>query len=64
MVNLAGEFIGSAHAFLQGDVFFFGNQELGVVTSHYEVFYHCSGNFTVVLVLPEASVGRAFAGGR
>ncbi len=27
MANLAGEFVGSAHAFLQGDVFFFGDQE-------------------------------------
>jgi len=25
--NLAGEFVGSAHAFFQGDVFFFGDQE-------------------------------------
>ena len=62
--NLAGEFVGSAYAFLQGDVFLFGDQELGVVASELEVFHHGSGNFAVVLVLAEASVGRAFAGGR
>ena len=61
--NLAGEFVGSAYAFLQGDVFFFGDQELGVVAFEQEVFHHGSGNFAVVLVLAEASVGRAFAGG-
>ena len=60
---LAGELVGSAYAFLQGDVFFFGDQELGVVASELEVFHHSSGNFAVVLVLAEASVGRAFAGG-
>ncbi len=47
----------------QRDVFFFGNQELGVVASELEVFHHSSGNFTVVLVLAEASVGRAFTRG-
>ena len=26
VANLAGEFVGSAHAFLQGDVFSFGDQ--------------------------------------
>ena len=63
MANLAGKLVGSAHAFLQGDVFFFGDQELGAVASELEVFHHGSGNFAVVLVLAEASVGRAFAGG-
>ena len=33
------------------------------VASELEVFQHGSGNFAVVLVLAEASVGRAFAGG-
>lgn len=47
----------------QRDVFFFGDQELGVVASELEVFHYGSGNFAVVLVLTEASVGRAFAGG-
>ena len=60
---LAGEFVGSAHAFLQGDVFLFGDQELGVVASELEVFHYGSGNLTVVLLLAEASVGRAFTGG-
>ena len=64
VANLAGEFVGSAYAFLQGDVFFFVDQELGVVAPELEVFHHGSGNFAVVLVLAEASVGRAFAGGR
>ncbi len=62
--QFVGELVGSAYAFLQGDVFFFGDQELGVVASELEVFHHGSGNFAVVLVLAEASVGRAFAGGR
>ena len=62
VANLAGEFVGSAYAFLQGDVFFFGDQELGAVASELEVFHYGSGNFAVVLVLAEASVGRAFAG--
>ena len=61
MANLTGDSVGSAYAFLQGDVFLFGDQELGVVTSELEVFHHGSGNFAVVLVLAEASVGRAFA---
>ena len=61
---LAEEFVGSEHAFLQGYVFFFGDQELGAVASELEVFHYGSGNFAVVLVLAEASVGRAFAGGR
>lgn len=37
LANLAGEFVGSAYAFLQGDVFFFGDQELGVVASEPEM---------------------------
>ena len=37
VANLAGEFVGSAYAFLQGDVFFFGDQELGVVASEPEM---------------------------
>ena len=63
VANLAGEFVGSAHTFLQGNVFFFGNQELGVVTSELDVFHYFPGNFAVVLVrvLAETSVGRAFA---
>ena len=60
---LAGEFVGSAYAFLQGDVFLFGDQEFCVVASHLEVFHYGFGNFALVLVLAEASVGRAFAGG-
>ena len=63
VANLAGEYVGSTYAFLQGDVFFFVDQELGVVAPELEVFHHGSGNFAVVLVLAEASVGRAFAGG-
>jgi hypothetical protein len=63
VANLARELVGSAYAFLQGDVFHFGDQELGVVASELEVFHHGSGNFSVVLVLKEASVGRAFARG-
>ena len=39
------------------------DQEFGVVAAELEVFHHGSGNLTVVLVLPEASVGRAFARG-
>ncbi len=61
--NLAGDFVGPAHAFLQGNVFLFGNQEFGVIAAALEVFHYGSGDFTVVLVLPEASVRRAFARG-
>ena len=63
VANLAGEVVGPTYAFLQGDVLFFGDQEFGVVAAELEVFHHDSGNLTVVLVLPEASVGRAFARG-
>lgn len=61
--NLAGDFVGPAHAFLQGDVFLFWNQEFGVIAAALEVLHYGSGDFTVVLVLPEASVRRAFASG-
>ena len=37
VADLAGEFVGSTHAFFQGDVFFFGDQELGAVASELEV---------------------------
>lgn len=61
--NLAGDIVGPAHAFLQGDVFLFGNQEFGIIATAPEVLHYGAGNFTVVLILPEASVRRAFARG-
>lgn len=63
VANLAGDLVGPAYAFLQGDVPHFGNQEFGVIAAQLEVFHYGFGNFTVVLVLPEASIRRAFARG-
>ena len=63
VANLASEVVGPAYAFFEGDVLFFGDQEFGIDASELEVFYNCSCNLAVVLVLPEASVGRAFARG-
>ena len=63
VANLAGDFVCPAHAFFQGNVVAFGDQEFGIDASELEVLYDCSGNLAVVLVLPEASVGRAFARG-
>ena len=44
-------------------VILFWNQEFGVIAAALEVLHYGSGDFTVVLVLPEASVRRAFASG-
>ena len=63
VANLAGDFVCPAHAFFQGNVVAFGDQEFDIDASELEVLYDCSGNLAVVLVLPEASVGRAFARG-
>ena len=57
-------FVGASYEFFQGDVVVFGDQEFRINASELEVFHHGSGNLTVVLVLPEASVGRAFASGQ
>lgn len=55
--------IDATAALFKGKVLFFWNQEFCIDASELEVFHHGSGNFAVVLVLTEASVGRAFAGG-
>lgn len=62
-VNLAGYLIHSTAALFKGNVLFFWNQEFCIDASELDVFHYGSGNFAVLLVLAEASIGRAYAGG-
>ena len=56
-------FICSADAFFEGDVFGFGDEELGVVAFGLELAEGLVGDFSVVGGFEECSVWGAFAGG-
>ena len=58
-----GHTIDTSAAFLQGDVLLFGHDKRCVVTTALQMLHDGSSNQAVVLVLPEASVRRAFARG-
>lgn len=58
-----GHAVDTAAPFLQGDVLLLGHDERCIVASELEMLDDGSGNQAVVLVLPEASVRRAFAKG-
>lgn len=61
--DLTGKLVGPPDTLLQGDILLFRHQQLGIVATKLEVFHDGAGNPTVVLVLPETSVRRAFARG-
>jgi hypothetical protein len=58
-----GHTIDAPAASLQGDVLLLGHDERCIVTTALEMLDDCASNQAVVLVLPEASVRRAFARG-
>ena len=58
-----GHTVDTSAAFLQGYVLLLGHDERCVVTTALEMLNDGASNQAVVLVLPEASVRRAFAGG-
>ena len=60
---LTSKLVGPVDTLLKGDVVFFRDKQLCIVTSALKVHNNCSGYFTVVLVLPEATIRRAFARG-
>lgn len=53
--------VDASAAFLQGDIFFFRNDQRCVIAPALQVFHDGAGNQSVVSILPEASVRRAFA---
>ena len=58
-----GHTVDAPAAFFQGYVLLLGHDEGCVVTTALEMLDDCASNQAVVLVLPEASVRRAFARG-
>lgn len=58
-----GHTVDAPAAFLQGYVLLLGHDERCVVTTALQMLHDGASNQAVVLVLPEASVGRAFARG-
>lgn len=58
-----GYTVDASAAFLQGDVLIFGHDKGGIVATTLQMLHDGASNQAVVLVLPEASVGRAFARG-
>ena len=63
MTYLAGNPVGPAYSFFEGDVVFLGYEQFGIIATQLEVFDHSAGYLSVVLVLAETSVRRAFARG-
>ena len=55
--------VDAADAFFEGDVFGFGDEELGVVAFGLELAEGLVGDFSVVVCFEECSVRGAFAGG-
>lgn len=58
-----GHTVDAPAAFLQRDVLLLGHDERRVVTTALEMLHDGASNQAVVLILPEASVRRAFAKG-
>lgn len=63
MADLASDFVYTPAALLQGDILHFWNHQFGIIAAQFEMLNNSCSNLTVVLVLPEASAGRAFARG-
>jgi len=53
--------VDSPAAFLQGDILILRNDQRGVIPPALQMLHDGAGNQTVVSILPEASVRRAFA---
>ena len=63
MTEPAGLLVDATDALFQGNVLEFGDKELRIIAPVLQVRYDGVGDFTVVLIFAEMSVGRALARG-